>query len=251
MGLTEYILAAFAAAAAGFVNAIAGGGTLISFPVLTAMGVPAVAANITNTVALSPGYLGATFAQMKDLKGQQSRVFWFIPAGILGGITGGILLLFSGEKIFRELVPYLILMASVLLALQEPVKKRLSQKSGGKYIIAEKAGLVPVFLASVYGGYFGAGLSVIILAVLGFTIEDNLTRLNALKQFIAFSVNIAAAVFFVFSGSVLWYTALVMALGAIAGGILGGRLAGRITASSLRIIVVMIGVIVSIIYFVS
>ena len=110
--------------------------------------------------------------------------------------------------------------------------------------------LGPVFLAAIYGGYFGAGLSVIILAVLGLAIEDNLTRLNALKQSIAFAVNVAAATFFVFSGQVVWIAAGVMAIGAVLGGVLGGKLARRVQPQTLRVVVVAIGVIVAIIYLV-
>lgn len=250
MEFIEYLLAALAAACAGAINAIAGGGTLISFPVLIAIGVPPVAANITNTVALSPGYLGAVYAQLKDLSGQKLRLYWFIPTGIIGGITGGVILLTTEEKLFRELIPYLLLLASLLLAVQDPLKKWLLKKQTDS-VISERTGVLPVFAASIYGGYFGAGLSVIVLAVLGLTIEDNLTRLNALKQFIAFWVNISAAVFFLFSGQVLWLTAIIMAIGSIGGGILGGKLAGNISPSSLRIIVVIIGLLVSVIYFVS
>ncbi len=108
--------------------------------------------------------------------------------------------------------------------------------------------MLPVGLAAIYGGYFGAGLSVIVLAVLGITLEDTLTRLNALKQAVAFSTNIAAAIFFLFSGKVVWSAALVMAVGALIGGVLGGRLAGRVKPSTLRWMVVTIGVTVSIIY---
>ena len=111
-------------------------------------------------------------------------------------------------------------------------------------------GWLPVGLASIYGGYFGAGLSVIILSALGLTIEDSLTRLNALKQAVAFIVNIAAATFFLFSGQVIWSIALVMAVGALLGGVLGGRLASRISPSTLRWTVVVIGVVISMIYFV-
>src|SRR5512147_551303 len=116
--LPQYILVALAAVAAGAVNALAGGGTLITFPTLTAVGLPPVAANITNTVALLPGYFGATLAQRQDLVGQEHRLRWAIPAGIVGGLLGGFLLLQTGERVFRELVPYLILFASALLALQ-------------------------------------------------------------------------------------------------------------------------------------
>lgn len=249
----QYVLITLAAVAAGAVNALAGGGTLITFPTLTAVGIPAVAANITNTVALLPGYLGATAAQRKDLKGQEHRLTWAIPAGVIGGLIGGFLLLNTGEKLFRELVPYLILLASGLLALQDPLRKWVARRTAGREHTGhthERWAAIPVGMAAIYGGYFGAGLSVIVLAVLAVALEDTLTRLNALKQFVAFATNTAAAIFFVFSGQVVWSAAAVMAVGALAGGVLGGKLAGRISPSLLRYVVVAIGVIVSIIYFI-
>ena len=247
----DFVLIALAAVAAGAVNALAGGGTLITFPMLTAVGLPAVSANVTNTVALCPGYLGATFAQSKDLRGQRARLWVVLPAAVIGGLVGGVLLLNTGERMFRTLVPYLILLASGLLAIQEPVRAWLARRSPhGSAAGAEKWAAVPVGLAAIYGGYFGAGLSVIVLAALALILDDTLTRLNALKQSVAFSVNIAAAVFFLFSGQVHWPAALVMAGGALVGGSLGGRLAGRIKPSVLRAVVVVIGVLVSIIYFV-
>ncbi|MDD5469051.1 MAG: sulfite exporter TauE/SafE family protein [Anaerolineales bacterium] len=249
----ELLLAGLAALGAGLVNALAGGGTLITFPTLTALGLPAVVANVTNTVALCPGYLGATLAQSKDLRGQESRLRWALPAGVVGGIVGGLLLLNTGEKLFRDLVPFLILLASALLALQDPLRAWLTRRaqSGEGRHLPEAAAALPLSLAAVYGGYFGAGLSVIVLAILGLTLEDTLTRLNGLKQAVAFSVNIAAALFFVFSGKVVWLVALVMMVGALLGGALGGRLAGRIRPSTLRWVVVSIGVVVSAIYFIN
>jgi len=248
----QYLLIGLAALAGGFVNAIAGGGTLITFPILTAVGLPAVVANITNTVALSPGYLGATIAQWNDLKSQKKRLYLFVPASIIGGVIGGVLLLNSGERLFRSLVPFLILLASVLLAVADPLRSTINRRlsSRGASLEHYQFAILPITLAAVYGGYFGAGLSVIVLAVLGFLINDSLTKLNALKQAIAFSVNIAAAIFFVFSGQVNWNAALVMAVFAIIGGSLGGKLAGKIKPSTLRWTVVSIGVIVSIIYFI-
>lgn len=248
----QYIWIGLAAMAGGFVNAIAGGGTLITFPVLTAVGLPAVVANITNTVALSPGYLGATIAQWNDLKSQKKRLWLFVPASIIGGIVGGVLLLNTGEKLFRSLVPFLILLASALLAVADPLRNFINQRLSTRGATLEhiQYAILPITLAAVYGGYFGAGLSVIVLAVLGFLINDSLTRLNALKQSISFSVNIAAAMFFIFSGQVNWSAALVMAIFAIIGGSLGGKLAGKIKPSTLRWTVVTIGVIVSIIYFI-
>lgn len=247
----DFLLIGLAGMAGGAVNALAGGGTLITFPMLTAVGIPAVAANVTNTVALSPGYLSATFAQMKDLKGQGRRLYYLVPAGILGGLIGGVLLLNTQEKLFRELVPFLILLACGLLAVQDTVRKWLVNRteSSGRGHISEIWVAPLISLAGIYGGYFGAGLSVIILSVLGLILDDTLTRLNALKQGVAFSVNMAAAVFFLFSDKVVWPAALVMAVGAILGGTLGGKLASRIKPSQLRWVVVTIGVIVAIIYF--
>ncbi|MFZ5904543.1 MAG: sulfite exporter TauE/SafE family protein [Chloroflexota bacterium] len=247
----DFLLAGLAALAAGAVNALAGGGTLITFPMLTFLGVPAVAANVTNTVALCPGYFGGIMAQLDDLRGQKSRLWMLLPAGVVGGVVGGLLLLQTGERLFRDLVPYLILLASGLLAIQDPVRAWLTRRMGERHSgNLQKWTWLPVGLASVYGGYFGAGLSVIVLSALGLTMEDTLTRLNALKQTVGLVVNVAAAVFFVFSGQVVWSVALVMAVGALLGGTLGGRLAGRIKPSTLRWTVVTIGVIVSIVYFV-
>jgi uncharacterized membrane protein YfcA len=162
------------------------------------------------------------------------------------------LLLNTEERLFRNLVPYLILLASTLLAVQGPVRNwlvsRAKARGGGQ--AAEAWAMLPVGLAAVYGGYFGAGLSVIVLAVLGLTLEDSLTRLNALKQSVSFSVNVAAAIFFLFSGQVLWLVAGVMAVGALLGGVLGGKLAGKIQPSILRWLVVTIGVVVALIYFI-
>jgi uncharacterized membrane protein YfcA len=252
MDAISYIFITLAAVAGGAVNALAGGGTLITFPVLMAVGVPAVPANITNTVALCPGYLGGTFAQRRDLRGQERRLAWFAPAGVLGGLAGGILLLNTGETTFRILVPYLILLATGLLAVQERLRNWLLARSvhKGNAGLTEAWATLPVFLASIYGGYFGAGLSVIILAVLGLVLDDVLTRLNALKQIISFCVNIAAALFFLFSGQVVWSAALVMMVASLIGGALGGKLAGRIKPQTLRRIVVIIGVIIGIIYLV-
>jgi uncharacterized protein len=248
----EFVLVGLAAVVGGAVNALAGGGTLITFPMLTAVGLPAVAANVTNTVALCPGYLGGTIAQWHDLRGHERRLWLLAPAGVLGGVAGGILLLNTGEQAFRAMVPYLILLAAGLLAVQDRLRSWLLRRAEhkGSSPLHENWTALPVGLASIYGGYFGAGLSVIVLAVLGLVLDDTLTRLNALKQIISFSINIAAAIFFLFSGQVVWGPMLVMAVGALAGGALGGRLAGRIRPEMLRRIVVTAGVVIALIYFV-
>lgn len=252
LSLPHYLLIFVAAIAGGAVNALAGGGTLITFPVLTAVGLPAVAANITNTVALCPGYLGGTLSQKQDLKGQGRRLCLLLPAAVVGGLVGGVLLLLTEKGLFRALVPYLILLAAALLAVQPMVRAWLKRRAeaAGSRPGSELRTLLPVGLATVYGGYFGAGLGVIVLAVLGLTVDDSLTRLNALKQAVSLATNVAAAVFFLFSGQVVWPAALVMCVGALGGGALGGRLASRVKPDLLRHMVVGIGVIVAAVYFV-
>lgn len=245
-----YLLIGAAAVAAGIVNALAGGGTLITFPMLTALGIPPVAANVTNKVALCSGYFGATVAQAEQLKGQERRLWWVIPASIVGGLAGGVLLLRSSERLFSALVPWFILFSSSLLAVQGAVRKWVSgRRQGNARARASEAWVaLPVAIAGIYGGYFGAGLGVIDLAMLGLTLDDTLTRLNALKQVMSISINLAAAIFFVFSGQVVWSAALVMAVGSLAGGALGGRLVGKIKPETLRWLVVAIGIVVGVIY---
>jgi uncharacterized protein len=248
---SSYLIASAAALVAGFINAIAGGGTLITFPVLTALGIPPVAANVTNTIALCPGYLGGTYSQRKDLSALKNKLWQLLPVSVAGGITGGLLLLNTNEKYFRVLIPYLILLAAVLLALQVPVKKMISGRSGktGSGIAKKTAMFVLVFLGSVYGGYFGAGLGVILMAVLGMALDDSLTKLNALKQALSLSINVTAALYFAFSGKTEWLFVLVMMAGAVAGGMIGGRMAGKIKPEILRWIVVLTGLAVATVYF--
>jgi len=250
--LFDLIAVGLASVAGGFVNAIAGGGTLITFPMLTAVGVPPVIANVTNTVALCPGYVGGTLAQRRDLQGQRKCMWMLLPTGVLGGITGGVLLLSTSDVTFRKLIPYLILTAVILLAFQDQLRNLvMARMSGsGRTHPHEAWAIVPIFFAAIYGGYFGAGLGVMMLAVLGLVHDDSLTRLNALKQSLSFVVNIAAAFFFLFSGKVLWTAAMVMAVGALAGGVLGGRVASRIKPIVLRWIVIAVGLVVAAIYFI-
>jgi uncharacterized membrane protein YfcA len=247
----QFGLVALAGMAAGLVNAIAGGGTLMSFPALTAIGMPAIAANVTNTVALWPGMVSGVVAQRRDFDGQRGRLWLTLPIGALGGIAGGILLLQTGEHAFRTLVPYLILMAAALLAVQDRLRAWLIGHAGHHERPVSPLRLaVPVAGGAVYGGYFGAGLGVILLAVLGLVLDETLTRLNALKQAIALAANLAAAIFFLSSGEVAWLVALVMGVGAIVGGTIGGRLAGRIKPATLRAIVVTVAVIVAVVYLI-
>lgn len=248
----DYLTTFGAGLLAGAVNSVAGGGTLISFPVLTAIGIPPVAANITNSVALCPGFVGGILTQRRDLTGQKALMRTLLPAAAFGGIVGGVLLLHSGDRAFRAIVPFLILAASALLAAQDHVRRWMTRRGGGtSHLSLEGArAAVPVAIAAVYGGYFGAGLGVILLATLGVFIDDSFTRLNALKQTLAFSANLGAALFFLFSGKVLWDVALIMATGAIIGGSIGGRFASRVSPRALRRVVVALGLVVGLVYLV-
>jgi uncharacterized membrane protein YfcA len=247
----QFGLVGLAGMAAGLVNAIAGGGTLISFPAMTAIGMPAVAANVTNTVALWPGMVGGVVAQRRDFAGQRGRLAITLPIGALGGIAGGMLLLHTSEHAFRVVVPYLILLAAGLLAMQDRLRAWLVRHpSHHDRPVSPLRLAVPVGAGAIYGGYFGAGLGVILLAVLGLVLDETLTRLNALKQAIALAANLSAAIFFLFSGQVAWSVALVMAVGALAGGSIGGRFAGRVKPATLRAIIVTLAVMVAIVYLV-
>jgi hypothetical protein len=246
MSGTALVGAALAGVAAGLVNALAGGGSLISFPALTALGLPPLIANLTNTVALTPGYLGAAWAQRRDWAGQGTRARALVPAAALGGLAGALLLLRSDERVFARLVPWLILFGSALLACQTPLRA-LARRSAsaaascGPQPEALGAAGVAVALAAVYGGYFGAGLSVIVLAVLGLAFADSLTRLNGLKQLLSLATNLSAALVLMASGRMAWGSGLALALGAIAGGALGGALASRVNGEVLRWLVVGLG----------
>jgi hypothetical protein len=205
---------------------------------------------VTNTVALCPGYLGATLAQKKDLHGQQKRIQLLLPSAVIGGIIGGILLLNSSDQVFDRLIPFLILLAAALLAFQDTLRSWLQRRQGDKKgNIPEIWAVLPIALASIYGGYFGAGLGVIELAILGLFLKDNLTRLNALKQLLSLVVNVAASWFFLFSNQVYWSAAIVVAIGSLIGGLLGGKLARIISPSYLRKTVVILSIITAIVYW--
>jgi uncharacterized membrane protein YfcA len=244
----EIAIVAGAALAAGAVNAIAGGGSLITFPALVAVGLPTVTASVTNTVALLPGYLGATAAQRRELEGQGRRLSVLAPVAVAGGIAGGLLLLHTSESLFRGVVPFLILFAAALLALQDVIRKRLTSRARRNAALAWA--VPPVGMAAVYGGYFGAGLGVILVACLAIAFDDNLVRLNALKQALSFSCNLAAALFFVSSARIDWMVTGVMSGAALLGGVIGGALVSRIPARVLRWVIVTFAVVLATVYLV-
>jgi len=243
-----HVAAAAAAVGAGEVNAIAGGGTLISFPVLTAVGVPSVNANATNTVSLCPGYVGGTWALRREIDATGEPLRARLVVSALGGFLGALLLLFTSNAVFRSIVPYLILLSCLLLAVQDPLRRWITRhRPGGELRAAEMGG---IFLAGAYGGYFGAGLGIMLIAVLGLFTAIEFTQLNAVKQPLAAAINLAAAAFLVFSGKVEWTLVAVMAPAALLGGALGGRLSMYLPAKRFRWIVVTFGVVISMIYLV-
>jgi len=252
MSVFNEILIFLAALAAGFINAMAGGGTLVSFPVLLAVGISPVVANVTNTVALLPGTIGGMWAQRKDFKSQYKRLMKLLPVAVTGGVAGGLLILNTSEDAFRSLIPYLILMATLLLAAQVQVKKWVMRRVGHAHSEHHNPGVMMgmVFTASIYGGYFGAGLGVILMAVLGLVTDETMTRLNFLKQALGFVINLAAAIYFAFSGKVDWWVAFIMIFGSLLGGWIGGKLAGKMKPEILRWIVVTAGLIAAVAFFV-
>jgi len=263
MSPLDLVLAGGAGFLAGGVNALAGGGTLISFPVLIALGLPPVSANVTNTVALSPGYLGGALSQRAAIEAQSWRVRRLAVVAGIGGLLGSVLLLVTRDSTFRKLIPALMFVATLLLASEDRIRQALrigqpvaSRGSGLRTIAAEGPAhrrdpwwlAVPVLVVAIYGGYFGAGLGIMLLAVLGIVLHEPLPRLNALKQVLALVINTTAALFFLTSGKVYWSVALVMAITSLLGGGVGGRLAGSVKPERLRVIVVTIGFTVSIVY---
>ena len=243
-----YVAAAAAAVGAGAVNALAGGGTLISFPVLTAIGVPPVSANATNTVALCPGYVGGTLALRAEIDATGEPLRTRLVVSGFGGLAGALALLLTSNAAFRAIVPYLILLSCVLLAIQDPVRRWVVKHRGhGRLVVAELGG---TFLAGVYGGYFGAGLGIMLIAVLGLFSDVPFTQLNAVKQPLAAAINLSAAAFLVFSGKVEWTLVAVMAPASLLGGAFGGRVSTYLPASRFKWIVITIGVVVSIVYLV-
>jgi uncharacterized membrane protein YfcA len=237
---SHVLLLVVAGGLAAAINAAAGGGSLISFPALMLVGLPALSANVTNTVALCPGYVGGVGGFRGDLVGQGVRMR-ALGAGAAGGAAVGVVLLeVSPASTFRGVVPFLLLIGSTLLAFQPPVARWVERRRGQR-----PPGRVPLqlatFSAAVYGAYFGAGLGVILLAVLGVLIAETLPRLNAVKAYLSLVINLLAAALFVVMLPVSWAAVLVMAPSSLLGGFLGATLARRIRPVVLRACVVSIG----------
>jgi uncharacterized membrane protein YfcA len=250
VGGWAHLACGLAAAGAGAVNAVAGGGTLISFPALTALGVPSVNANATNTVALCPGYVGGAYAQRAELaRGRDTglglRAELVVAA--LAGVAGSVLLVLTSDEAFRAVVPYLILLSALLLAVQPRLAAWLRARPGadGSRRPLELTG---IGLAAAYGGYFGAGLGIMLLAVLGLFGGRTLSGSNAVKSLLALAVNLAAAAFLATSGTVEWTLVAVMAPASLIGGQAGGTLVRVLPAERLRPAIVVVSLVVAVIY---
>lgn len=245
----DAVLIAVAGFLAGGVNAVAGGGSLISFPALVAIGLPTLAANVTNTTAVWPGYLGSAAAYRAELADQGPRLRSLTLVAVVGGATGAAVLLLAPDAVFDTIVPFLVLAGSVLLALQRRiaifVARRAEERAGGQGQL-----FATVFLAAVYGAYFGGGLGVILLAVLGIFVADELQRLNALKSALSLIINTIALVAFALFGPVDWLAVAIVAPASLAGGYAGGAIARRLSPTALRSTVVVFGVVVAVWLFV-
>lgn len=226
----------------GAVNSVAGGGTLISFPTLIWLGVPSINANATNTVALWPGSLGAMWGYRREMAGLDRRVWALVVPSFFGGLAGAILLYRTPTNVFDRLVPWLIVFATCLFMVQEPIQRRLNlSKTKDDSHQWHLWTLAFQLLVGVYGGYFGAGIGILMLAALSIMGHTDIHQMNGVKNLLAVCINGIAAVYFMATGLVVWQDAAVMAVGAIVGGIGGAGVARRIGRTAVRRIVVAIG----------
>src|SRR5580692_2588407 len=231
-----------AAFLAGAINSVAGGGTLVTFPTLIWLGLNSVAANATSTVAIWPGSLGGMWGYRKELRTADRRMLALTAPSLVGGISGALLLRFTPPSIFDAVVPFLILFATILFMVQETVQRVFktgeARHESTKWLVGATAFQ---FFVALYGGYFGAGIGILMLAALSILGLTDIHQMNGLKNFFAACINGVAAMYFVFAHMVQWPYVLIMATGAIAGGIGGAGMARKLGRTSVRRIVIGIG----------
>jgi uncharacterized membrane protein YfcA len=252
MTVTEILGLVIAAAAGGAINAVAGGGTLVTFPALLFFGTPPVIANATSTLALVIGTSGGIYGYRKHLAPVRLLLWRFAPVSVLGGLIGAVLLTRTSNQTFSKLVPFLILFATVLFLAQGSFR-RLAHLNGdtahkGKPHAIWGAILFQLAVA-IYGGYFGAGIGILMLASLGFLGLSNIHEMNTLKTILASLINLVAAVWFILAGLIHWPKAGVMTAGALIGYFLGSHYAQRIPQQRVRQIITAIGFIISAVTF--
>jgi uncharacterized protein len=242
----QYLLLLLAAVLAGAINSVAGGGTLVTFPALLSAGVTPIAANATSTVALVPGSFGAFWGYRAELGARDIRLVCLAVPSLLGGLLGAIFLLKAGDSLFSRLVPWLILGATALFMAQEPLRRWTAGRSDLQgpplkrpWNLAGVMGLQ--FLIALYGGFFGAGIGIMMLAALGLLRIESIHRMNLFKNFAAVCINGVASVTFILQQRVHWPLALLMAAGAITGGYSGAGIAKRMGERNVRRLVVVVG----------
>jgi uncharacterized membrane protein YfcA len=250
MSWLEAISLMAAAAAAGMVNAIAGGGTLITFPALLFFGTPPIVANATSTVALVVGTAGSIFGFRRHLEPVRPWLRTFIPVSLLGGGLGSCLLTRTSDAFFARIVPFLILFATILFFAQGAFR-RLAGIDGGEQPPVRPhfttAAVVFQFAVAVYGGYFGAGIGILMLASLGLLGLGDVHRMNALKNVLGSLINLVAAIWFIAHGLVQWPQALVMIGGALAGYYAGAHFSQRLSQSAVRYLICGTGLCISVV----
>jgi len=228
---------------AGMVNTIVGSGTLVTFPVLLALGYPPLTANVSNGLGLVPGSLTGAIGYRRELRGLRGRVLRLAVPSVLGGLSGAALLLALPPGAFDAVVPILVALAVVLVIVQPFVAKRLAARRGGVARTRVGPGLLAgTYGTGVYGGYFGAAQGVLLLALLGIAVDDDLQRHNAVKNVLAMLVNLVSGIVFVFVAPVSWPVVGLVALGSILGGLIGARIGRRLPPIVLRGVIVVVGV---------
>jgi uncharacterized membrane protein YfcA len=226
--------------AAGAINSMAGGGTLVSFPTLIWLGVPSVVSNATNTVALWPGSLAGLWGYRREMRGADPRVYILIVPSLIGGLAGAMLLRRTPTAVFDRLVPILILFATCLFMAQEPIQRRLTRMDLAPSHHRTFA-LLFQLLVGIYGGYFGAGIGILMLAALSVMGHTDIHQMNGIKNLLAFCMNAIAALYLISANLVSWPDAFVLAIGAVIGGVAGAGMARRIGRTAVRRIVIGIG----------
>lgn len=228
---------------AGTINTVVGSGTLLTFPVLLSFGYAPVLANVSNTIGLVPGSVSGAWGYRRELTGQRDRVIPFGAAAVAGGTTGAVLLLVLPASAFKAIVPVFILIALVLIVAQPRLARATAARRERHTGRARRAGTLSVFGSGVYGGYFGAAQGILLLAILGLALDDDLQRINALKNVLAGLVNLVAAFVFIAVAHVAWGPAGLLAGGSIIGGQLGARFGRRLPPAALRAVIIVVGVV--------
>jgi uncharacterized membrane protein YfcA len=242
VSLLECLLVLAAGVCAGAINTVVGSGTLITFPVLLAVGYGPVTANVSNTLGLVPGSVSGAIGYRAELAGQRERLLKLGSASFLGGIVGAVLLLSLPSSVFDAVIPVLIALALVLVVLQPRLSRALAARRTDARPHGGPLLWTGVFGTGVYGGYFGAAQGIILLALTGIALNDDMQRLNAMKNVLAGLVNGVAAVVFVFAASVAWLPALLIAIGSALGGQIGARVGRRLSPTVLRAVIVAVGI---------